>query len=138
MASEHIIKVACGLEGHDGDWVEFDTSEWGLADYRQMYYAAFPDCLRRWIEKATTDWHLTGENGIVPHPGKGALYQQWLSTYRALGSEGLRLAQWLGTAPLLALHERMENAKKSFAGGARDGAGSESPSAARDSDGAAG
>ena len=140
MAEQQIIiRVVCGKEGHEGDWVEFDTSAWTLADYREMYYASLPECLQRWVEKDSTSWLLTGPNSAaVAHPGRGAARSLWLAAYRQLGDEGLALAQWLALSSLIAINQRMENAKKSSDGSAPAGAGGSGPGAAGDSDGAAG
>ena len=137
--SKYIIRVACSIEDHEDDWIEFDTSGWGLGDYRQQYYASLADGLRVWVERDSTAWNLTGTgNTIVPHPGRGAERGAWLAAYRQLGEEGLALAEWLGVAPWIAMQQRITAQKKSSAGGAEDGAGGASPGAAGDSSGAAG
>lgn len=117
MANQIIIRVVCDKEGHEDDWVEFDTSDWTLADYREMYYASLPACLQSWVEKDSIAWHLTGTgNSSVPHPGRAAEKSRWLTAYRQLGNEGLLLAHWLAWSSLIAINQRMENAKKSSVG----------------------
>jgi len=137
---QYLLRVACGLPGHETDWIEFDTSGWTLADFRQVYYANLVDALRVWVERDSTAWHLTGNNGTVQHPGRGALAAKWLAAYRALGDEWLTLdlVRWLGTTPLFALNQRLEVPKKSPAGSARPGEGRESAGVAGDTDGASG
>ena len=117
-----IIRVACAIEGHDGDWIEFDTSAWGMAEHRQMYYASLPDSVRLWVEQDSTAWHLSGDNGVVAHPGRGAQRPAWIAAYRAIGPvAGNALWRWLGSSPILALNELLETPKKSAAGGAGGG-----------------
>lgn len=135
----NIIRIQCGLEGHEQDWIEFNTSDWTLADYREIFYAPLPEALRRWVEVDSSDWHLTGlSDAIIPHPGRGAPRSQWMAAYRALGDEGLKLGRWMALSALEAVHERIDNPKKSEAGGTETGDGGKGPGAARDSDGATG
>jgi hypothetical protein len=137
--NKYIIRVACSIEGHEDDWVEFDTSKWGLADYRQQYYAGIADGLRMWVERDSVAWHLTGTgNTVVLHPERGAKRSAWLVAYRQLGGEGLELAEWLGVAPWIAMNQRITAQKKSTTGSAEDGAGGASAGAAGDSGGATG
>jgi hypothetical protein len=139
MANQYVIRVMCSVEGHDDDWVEFDTSAWGLADFREIYYASLADTLRRWVERDSVAWHITGPGGeSIPHPGRGVDYPRWLAAYRQMGEEGLKLGRWLAASALLAIYERMENPKKSSAGSATDGDGGEGSGVARDSNGASG
>lgn len=120
--NERLIRVPCAIEGHEGDWIEFDTSSWGMAEHRQMYYASLPDCVRFWVERDSVNWHLTGDNGPVPHPGRGADRAEWLSAYKAIGPvAGNALWAWFGSSPILALNELLTVPKKSPAGG--EGAG---------------
>jgi len=124
MTSENqrIIRVACAIEGHEGDWIEFDTSTWGMAEFRQMGYMGLPDSVRLWVEKDSTAWHLSGDNGVVAHPGRAAERATWLSAYKALGPDaGIALWRWIGSTPWLALNELLEIPKKSAAGGAGGG-----------------
>lgn len=137
--ADQIIRVVCSLEGHEDDWIEFDTSAWGLAEYREMFYSPLPTMLRQWVERDSVAWHLTGQGGAnVPHPGRRAVEARWLAAYRQLGEEGLKLARWLAFSALSAVYERMEPPKKSPAGGATDGTGGDGPGAAGDAGGAPG
>ena len=121
MAEDRIIRVACTIKDHESDWIEFDTSEWGMVEHRQMYYMSLPDSVRLWVEKDSVDWHFTGDNGQVPHPGRGAVRAVWVSAYEAIGPEaGNALWRWLGSSPILALNELLEIPKKSPAGGEGD------------------
>jgi len=139
MADQIIVRVICNLEGHDDDWIEFDTSSWGLAEFRGMFYAPLPTMLRQWVERDSVAWHLTGEKSVsVPHPGRAAGEQRWLAAYRQLGAEGLKLARWLAFSAITAVYERMEPPKKSSVGSAEDGTGGDGPGAAGDASGASG
>lgn len=122
--NEYLIRIACTEDGHEDDWIEFDTSGWNLVDYRRLYYAGFAQGLQDWVEKDSTAWSLTGTgNTVVPHPGRGAERQKWMVAYEQLGEEGLVLAKWLGMSPWIAIEKRMTAPKKSNAGGTEDGEG---------------
>ena len=119
---DHIVRIACDVAGHDEDWIEYDTSAWTLAEYRSMFYAAYPDALRFWVEKDSVAWHLIGDGGaVVAHPGRGGGREAFLRAYRQLGDEGLRVGEWLAQSPWLAMQERLTASKKSSAGGAEGG-----------------
>lgn len=128
--SDLIFRVPCNVEGHEDDWIEIDTSAWTLAEYRQLYYLAYPASLRLYVEVYSTDWHLTGDRGLVPHPRRQAegatpprepTHADWMAAYKQLGDEGMRLVDWLAISPLQALEQRLDVSKKSSAGG--EGAG---------------
>lgn len=123
-SEERIIRVPCTVEGHEGDWIEFDTRAWGMAEHRQMGYMTLPDSVRLWVEQDSVNWHLTGDNGAVPHPGRGAERSAWMSAYRAVGPvAGVALWRWLGSSPVLALNELSTVPKKSSAGSEGDSEG---------------
>jgi len=124
MADEQrLIRIPCTLPGHEKDWIEFDTSGWSLADVRASHDAGFTESLVRWVEKDSTAWHLTGDNGPVRHPGRGAPKEAWMACYEALGQAGLDLYTWLAVSPVLALNELLSPPKKSAAGGEGGGEG---------------
>jgi hypothetical protein len=119
---EHIIRVACTVEGHEDDWIEFDTSAWTLADWRAMVSVYYTDTITRWVEKDSVAWRLCNDQGEeVPHPGRGAEDKAWKDAYGKLGEAGFLLYDWLGLAPLVALHQRMTASKKSALGGTGTG-----------------
>ena len=120
-SEQKIVRVPCYVEGHENDWIEYDASSWGLHTFRRVHRSDIADGLREWVEVDSVDWHLTGENGAVQHPGWGAEVAVWESVYEQLGSEGLVLVRWLGSSPLFALDELMTVDKKSDDGGPLNG-----------------
>jgi hypothetical protein len=123
MPDTDAVRIACNLPGHEQDWIEFDTAGWTLADLRRSAYVTLPESLRRWVERDSVAWHLTGDNGVVPHPGRAAPEDRWLAAYEALGREGIALYPWLAVSPMLAMGEVSTPSKKSKAGGQGGGQG---------------
>ena len=126
MAKKYTIKVVCNIvEGHEDDWIEFDTSEWGLDTFVEMGEGDIFSGLTKWIRQDSIDWHLTSDKGdVIPHPGRGAQRSAWQASYKALGpEEGLKMEDWLGSAAWIAMGERRALAKKSEAGSAGTGEG---------------
>ena len=128
---KYVFRIPCTLSGHEEDWIEYDTSEWTLVHYRQIYELSYPNSLKFYVERYTTNWHLTGDGGeIVEHPaqiaetgGRQPTDEDWQVAYRRLGDEGIRLLDWLALSPVLAVGKRLEASKKSDAG--REGSGEE-------------
>ncbi|HID23048.1 MAG TPA: hypothetical protein EYP14_11695 [Planctomycetaceae bacterium] len=117
------VRIPCAVPGHEQDWIEFDASGWTLADVRAAHDVGLTESLARWVETDSTAWHLTGDNGPVPHPGRGAPKEAWMAAYEALGQAGLALYSWLAVSPVLALNELLTPPKKSATGSAGGGQG---------------
>ena len=120
---ERIVRIPCTVVGHEDDWIEFDTAEWGLADFDTLM-GQYPLKLGLgYVKRDSTAWRVTGTNGPVNHPGRGVSNPAWMSAFKQVGPEGLRLASWLGESPGLALLEAVRLSRKSADSG--DGRGAE-------------
>ena len=121
-AESRLVRVACEVEGHVGEWVEFETAHWGLGTFRRIMESSLHDGLTEWVEADSTDWRLAGDEAPVPHPGKGADLERWLEAYDAFGPVSSEaLFRWLGSAPYMAVLELTQPPKKSDAGGEAPG-----------------
>lgn len=113
MAEERIVRIPCTVEGHEEDWIEFDTGGWGLADF-DLLMGQYPlKAGLGYVKRDSVAWHVTGTNGPVNHPGRGASAVAWRSAFKQIGPEGLRLASWMGEVPALALLEAVRISRKS-------------------------
>lgn len=110
------VRIMCDLDGFDDCWVEFDVSEWGYAEYLDMWTSAFPLVTMRYFEPHSTNWRMVSSDGVVvKHPGRGATRITWTSIYRALGVENSRkLGNWFATACLMAANEALAIDPKSL------------------------
>jgi hypothetical protein len=118
------VKVACTVAGHTDDWITFDCSQWGLVEFELlMGRYDLVDGLR-YVKRDSVNWHIKGDKGVVPHPGRGANAQQWRAVYQAIGPQtGIELANWLANAPAMAMLEVVRLQPKSAAGDAGSGDG---------------
>lgn len=107
------VRIACAVDGHADDWIEFDTSLWTLADYELLMGRFDLSDGLRYVKRDSVAWHVCGSNGVVAHPGRGADSVKWLLAWKAIGPEGLRLSYWLATSPGKALLEAVRISRKS-------------------------
>lgn len=116
--SEKTIRVAdCEIEGHERDWVEFDTADWNAQHYREIMRSNVPLYLSKYVEGYTCAWSVTGMDGApVPFPGQNADDDTWLETYSQID---LEFMSWLSLTPIAALNERVNPVPKSSSGNSR-------------------
>jgi len=110
------IRIACDVDGHAGDWIEFDASQWGLAEFDLLMGTYKLHDGLGFVKRDSTAWHITGSNGTVSHPGRGASSFKWSAAFRAIGPEGLYLSRWLSEAPGNAMLEALRLDRKSSSG----------------------
>ncbi len=116
--SKKLVKVAdCEVEGHERDWVEFDTTEWTALHYREIMRTNVPLYLSKYVEGYVCAWSITGLDGApVPFPGQSADDDAWLEAYSQVD---LEFMSWLSLTPITALNERMNPPPKSAGGNTR-------------------
>lgn len=111
--SDRIIKLSCGVPGHEDDWIEIDTSAWTLKDFRGMIGGLDFSDADLYLKECVVDWHLTGDNGLVKFPGVTATDVAWDNALDRLGPGGLGLMSWLYATPSEALMEATRLSSKS-------------------------
>jgi hypothetical protein len=109
------VRIMCTEKGFKDCWVELDVSEWGYAEYLDIWSTAYPLVTMRYFEPYSTNWRIHNGDGVtVKHPGKGATRITWTSIYRALGvATSRKLGNWFATACLLAATEALAIEPKS-------------------------
>lgn len=122
-----IVRIVCDQDGFKGCWVELDVSEWGYAEYLDIWATPYPLVVIRYFEKYSTNWRMVADDGkIISHPGKYADRDVWTGIYRSLGVGASRkVGNWLGTACLLAATEALTIEPKSSEPDQGESAGTE-------------
>ena len=99
MTEQTVFRIACTVEGHENEWIEFETKEWTLEHFDMLAGGVTWSVGMAVVKDFSCGWNLTGDEGvIVPHPGMFETEEKWKSVFKALGTEGLKLSHWLVTS----------------------------------------
>ena len=103
-------RIQCDVEGYDSCWVEIDVTEWGHAEYLDIWSTAYPLVAVKYFEKFCYAWHIVNDEGVaVAHPGMGSDRARWSEIYKALGVRTSRaLSDWFSTTCLMAAVEAQQ------------------------------
>lgn len=103
-------RIQCDIDGYDTCWVEIDVTEWGHAEYLDIWSTAYPLVAIKYFENYCCSWHIVNDEGTaVAHPGMGSDRERWSEIYTALGVRTSRaLSDWFSTTCLLAAVEAQQ------------------------------
>jgi hypothetical protein len=106
MSKNNVFRYACDVEGFTDAWIEFDTSEWGIAEILDIPYIGHIERVRKYVPLYATNWHVKGVDGaVVPFPKSKEYDLTWELALKRLGPQSRNLWVWFGDAVVAALNE---------------------------------